>query len=428
MGSSGSSGIWVVVAIVGGLLYLVFDTGRYFAQQLGPVRLRRLAGDAEEGGKQGRWTRYDVENFQLVSGALLQIALTLAIAATIAAFDHPDRTIGEAALVALAIWIPIVMVWKFVLTFVPEEASEVMVRGIIPVSHFFYYLFWPILFPLRSLVARFDRADDLNEEDEEPTDAEVQAYIDVGEEEGILEPAEGKLLQSIVDFSDRVAHEIMTPRIDVLAFEAKRPIAELARLFSESKYSRIPIYRESIDQITGIVHIKELFDAVVKGEEKNASDIARAPYVVSESKSISDLLREFQSEHVQIAVVVDEYGGTAGIITIEDIIEEIVGDIADEHEEEEPTIVDLGGDHYLVSGLLRVETLEEKLDADLQGENYETVAGLIFTTLGRIPNVGSTMRKNGWIFEVDRADRKRIYRVKVSRDPEWNIEREEDVE
>jgi len=303
-----------------------------------------------------------------------------------------------------------------------------MVRGIIPVSHFFYYLFWPILFPLRSLVARFDRADDLNEEDEEPTDAEVQAYIDVGEEEGILEPAEGKLLQSIVDFSDRVAHEIMTPRIDVLAFEAKRPIAELARLFSESKYSRIPIYRESIDQITGIVHIKELFDAVVKGEEKNASDIARAPYVVSESKSISDLLREFQSEHVQIAVVVDEYGGTAGIITIEDIIEEIVGDIADEHEEEEPTIVDLGGDHYLVSGLLRVETLEEKLDADLQGENYETVAGLIFTTLGRIPNVGSTMRKNGWIFEVDRADRKRIYRVKVSRDPEWNIEREEDVE
>ncbi|HEY2323430.1 MAG TPA: hemolysin family protein, partial [Thermoanaerobaculia bacterium] len=391
-------------------------------------RLRRLAGDAEEGQREGRWTRYDVENFQLVSGALLQIALTLGIAATIAAFDHPDRTIGEAALVALAIWIPIVMLWKFVLTFVPEEASEFMVRGIIPVSHFFYYLFWPILFPLRSLVARFDRVDETGEEDEEPTDAEVQAYIDVGEEEGILEPAEGKLLQSIVDFSDRLAREIMTPRIDVLAFEAKRPIAELARLFSESKYSRIPIYHDSIDQITGIVHIKELFDAVVKGESKNASDIARAPYVVSESKSISDLLREFQSEHVQIAVVVDEYGGTAGIITIEDIIEEIVGDIADEHEEEEPTIVELSGDHYLVSGLLRVETLEEKLDADLQGENYETMAGLIFTTLGRIPNVGTIVKKNGWLFEVDRADRKRIYRVKVARDPEWNIEREEDVE
>jgi CBS domain containing-hemolysin-like protein len=429
MGSSGASGIWIVVAVVGGVLYLVFDAARYFAQQLGAVRLRRLAGDAEDAEKrQGRWSRYDVENFQLVSGALLQISLTLAVAATIAAFDHPERTAGEAALVALAIWIPVVMLWKFVLAFVPEEASEMIVRGIIPVSHFFYYLFWPVLFPLRTLVARFERVDDADEEAEEPTDAEVQAYIDVGEEEGILEPSEGKLLQSIVDFGDRVAREIMTPRIDVLAFDAKRPIAELGRLFSESKYARIPIYRDSIDQITGIVHIKDLFDAVVKGEPKSASDIARAPYVISESKSISDLLREFQSEHVQIAVVVDEYGGTAGIITIEDILEEIVGDIADEHEEEEPTIVDLGGDHYLVSGLLRVDTLEDKLDADLEGENYETVAGLIFTTLGRVPNVGSTVRKNGWIFEVDRSDRKRIYRVKVSRDLEWNVEREEDVE
>jgi CBS domain containing-hemolysin-like protein len=428
MGSSGASGIWIVVAIVGGLLYLVFDAARYFSQQLGAVRLRRLAGDAEDGETQGRWTRYDVENFHLVSGALLQIALTLAVAATIAALDRPERTIGEAALVALAIWIPVVMLWKFILTFVPEDASEFIVRGIIPLSHFFYYLFWPVLFPLRTLVARFDRVDEMHEENEEPTDAEVQAYIDVGEEEGILEPAEGKLLQSIVDFGDRVAREIMTPRIDVLAFEAKRPIVELERLFSESKYARIPIYLDSIDQITGIVHIKDLFDAVVKKEEKSAADIARAPYVVSESKSISDLLRELQSEHGQMAVVVDEYGGTAGIITIEDILEEIVGDIADEHEEEEPTIVDLGDDHYLVSGLLRVDMLEDRLDADLQGENYETVAGLIFTTLGRIPVVGSTVKKNGWIFEVDRADRKRIYRVKVSRDPEWNIEREEDVE
>jgi len=428
MGSSSASGVWIVVAIVGGVLYLVFDAARYFSQQLGAVRLRRLAGDAEEGEREGRWTRYDVANFHLVSGALLQIALTLGVAATIAAFDRPDRTLGEAALVALAIWIPVVMLWKFILTFVPEEASEFIVRGIIPISHFFYYLFWPVLFPLRSLVARFDRVDETEEEDEEPTDAEVQAYIDVGEEEGILEPAEGKLLQSIVDFGDRVAREIMTPRIDVLAFEAKRPIVELERLFSESKYARIPIYRDSIDQITGIVHIKDLFDAVVKKEEKSAADIARAPYVVSESKSIADLLRELQSEHVQMAVVVDEYGGTAGIITIEDILEEIVGDIADEHEEEEPTIVDISEDHYLVSGLLRVDTLEDKLDADLQGENYETVAGLIFTTLGRIPVVGSKVKKNGWIFEVDRADRKRIYRVKVSRDPDWNIEREEDVE
>jgi CBS domain containing-hemolysin-like protein len=216
----------------------------------------------------------------------------------------------------------------------------------------------------------------------------------------------------------------MTPRIDVQAFDAKRPLDELARLFSESKYSRIPIYTESIDAITGIVHIKEVFDAVVKNETRPVSELARPPYFVSETKKVSELLREFQSEHLQVAVVVDEFGGTAGIITIEDVIEDIVGEISDEHEDAEATIVDLGGDRYLVSGLLRVEEPEETLEADFSGGDYETVAGLIFTTLGRIPKVGAQVRRNGWIFEVDRADRRRIYRVKVGRDPEHEEDEE----
>src|SRR6185503_4542362 len=153
-----------------------------------------------------------------------------------------------------------------------------------------------------------------------------------------------------VDFGDRVAKELMTPRIDVLAFDARQPIGELARLFSESKYSRIPIYTESIDQISGIIHIKEIFDAILKGEQRSVAELARPPYFVSETKKVSELLREFQSEHLQVAVVVDEYGGTAGIITIEDVVEEIVGEIADEHEEEEATVVEVGEGTWLVSG------------------------------------------------------------------------------
>ncbi len=413
---------WVLIALVCGFFYLMFDALRSFALQLSPVRLRRLSTDADDDS--GRWTYFDVADFQLVSGALLQVALVVGAGATTMIYD--ELTIGSAVLRSVLIWAGIVVIWKFILALVPEDTGEVILRALLPFSRFIYYLFWPLLFPLRKLLERIDRNQTDDDEEEEITDEQVQAYIDVGEEEGIIEASEGKLLQSIVDFGDRLAHEIMTPRIDVLAFDARRPIIDLARLFSESKYARIPVYEQSIDQITGVVHVKDLFESLLENKNRTVASLARPPYFVSETKKVSELLREFQTEHLQIAVVVDEYGGTAGIITTEDIIEEIVGEIADEHEDEEATIVEVGDGTWMVSGLLRVEMLEEKLDAKLAGEDYETVAGLIFTSLGRVPAVGTIVPKNGWLFEVERADRRRIYRVKVRRDPEWREGEEDD--
>jgi putative hemolysin len=412
---------WFVIAAVAGVLYLIFDALRSFALQLSPVRLRRLSSDAEEGLT--RLKHFDVEDFQLVSGVLLQVALVVGTGAT--TLIDPQKTTGSAVFTSVAIWAVIILVWKFILALVPEDTGEVILRALIPFSRIVYYLFWPLLFPLRALLERLERKQSLDEDADEITDEEVRAYIDVGEEEGIIEASEGKLLQSIVDFGDRLAHEIMTPRIDVQMFDARRPLDELARIFSESKYARIPIYEQSIDQITGVVHVKDVLDAVLRGESRSISAIARPPYFVSETKKVSELLRELQSEHVQLAVVVDEYGGTAGIVTTEDIIEEIVGDISDEHEDEEATIVEVGDDTWLVSGLLRVEALEEKLDAELSGDDYETVAGMIFTTLGRVPSTGTVVAKNGYLFQVERADRRRIYRVKVTKDSNYREEEEE---
>ena len=413
---------WILIALLCGVLYLMFDALRSFALQLSPVRLRRLSTDTDE--NTGRWSYFDITDFQLISGLLLQVALVIGAGATIMTFD--ERPIGSAVFTSVVLWSLVVIVWKFVLAIVPEDTGEVILRALLPFTRTMYYIFWPLLFPLRRLLERLDRNQQADDEEEEVTDEEVQAYIDVGEEEGIIEASEGRLLQSIVDFGDRLAHEIMTPRIDVMAFDARRPFIELAKIFTESKYARIPIYDQSIDQITGIVHVKDVFEALLAGQDRNVPALARPPYFVSETKKVSDLLREFQTEHLQIAIVVDEYGGTAGIITTEDIIEEIVGEIADEHEDEEASVVQIDDDHWLVSGLLRVETLEEQLDADLCGDDYETVAGLIFTTLGRVPAAGTLVPKNGWIFEVDRADRRRIYRVKVRRDPNWKPGDEED--
>jgi CBS domain containing-hemolysin-like protein len=399
---------WILIAVVCGVLYLIFDALRSFALQLSPVRTRQL--DLED-------THADVP---------LQVSLVVGVSATMMIFD--EIGVGSAVLRSVLIWGLAVLLWKFALALVPEDTADLILRALLPFSRMSYYLFSPFLFPLRKMLERRERAEQAGDEEEEVTAEEVQAYIDVGEEAGVIEPAQGKLLQSIVDFGDRLAHEIMTPRIDVLTFDARKPIDELAKMFSESKYSRIPIYETSIDQITGIVHIKELYDAILKNGTRTVQELARPPYFVLETKKVSELLREFQSEHLQIAIVVDEYGGTAGIITTEDIIEEIVGEIADEHEDEEATIADLGDGTYLVSGSLRVEDLEEELDADLSGEDYETVAGLIFTTLGHVPKAGEHVNKNGFRFIVERADRRKIYRVRVTKDPDWHPEDEEEEE
>ena len=418
-----SHAVFIAIALVCGVLYLLFDALRSFALQLSPVRLRRLSTDAEE--SKSPWSHFDVEDFQLVSGALLQVSLVVGVGATVMMYD--ELGVGGAVLRGVAIWAGAVIVWKFLLALVPEDTGEMILRALIPLARTVYFVFWPALFPLRKLLERIDR-NQAEDDDDEATDEEVQAYIDVGEEEGIIEASEGRLLQSIVDFGDRLAHEIMTPRIDVMAFDARRPLADLAIIFSESKYARIPIYEQSIDQISGIVHVKDVLDAVLRNEPRPVAELARPPYFVSETKKVSELLREFQIENLQIAVVVDEYGGTAGIITNEDIIEEIVGEIGDEHEDEESTMIQVDDDSWLVSGLLRVETLEEKLDAELSGDDYETVAGMIFTRLGRVPAVGTVVARNGFRFEVERADRRRIYRVKVTKDPEWKADGEDEDE
>src|SRR5437764_2301840 len=249
MGSSLSQTAWVWIAAVSGLLFLIFDASRYFTHQISPMTLRRWSGDPEQEVR-GRWFQYVPLTLRLLNGAMLQIALAVALFATVLAFSIR---------IAAVVWILVILIWKFVLGFIPEDVGETILRLLVPVSRFFYYVFWPVLFPLRRVAERLEREDENDQEPEEVTEEEVQAFIDVGEEEGILEASEGKMIHSVVEFGDRVARELMTPRIDVLSFDASRSLRELAQMFSESKYSRIPVYEGSIDRITGFVHIKDVF-------------------------------------------------------------------------------------------------------------------------------------------------------------------------
>ena len=241
----------------------------------------------------------------------------------------------------------------------------------------------------------------------------MQAYIDVGREEGILEKEEEKLLLSIVDFGDTRVRGVMTPRTDILWIDVASPVAVLADLFVSSKYSRIPAVRGTIDTVAGIVHVKDLFEAIHEGKPRSIAELTREAYFVPESKKVSELLKEFQRRHLWMAIVVDEYGGVSGLVTVEDLLEEIVGEISDEHEDEREAVSKTGESSYSLSGKESIETIRELFGRGPEEGDFTTVGGFLAARLGHIPRPGETHRESNLVFTVEEADRRRVYRVRV---------------
>ncbi|MFN8060825.1 MAG: hemolysin family protein [Vicinamibacterales bacterium] len=228
--------------------------------------------------------------------------------------------------------------------------------------------------------------------------------------------AERRLLQSVVDFGDRLVREVMTPRPDIVGIDADATVEELRRLFREQEYSRIPVYRDNLDNIQGFVFVKDLLKHdVPAGDDRPVSALARPAFFVPETKPLPELLKEFQRRQLQSAIVVDEYGGTAGLVTLEDLLEEIVGEIRDEYDVETEPVVDEGEGRFLFSGKVNIDELAERLETKIDGEGFETVGGYLLTQVGRVPSVGETFDIDGLHIEVLEAERRRVKRVRVSR-------------
>lgn len=250
----------------------------------------------------------------------------------------------------------------------------------------------------------------------EDIEKEIQQLIDEGEEEGVITEDEGEMIQGIFSFRDTIAREVMVPRTDVTALKADEPIEEVVRTIVESGHSRIPIYEETLDNIIGIVHAKDLLKYWGQtGIE--ASKFVRPPYYVPETTKISVVFHELRSRKSHMAIVLDEYGGTSGILTLEDIIEEIIGDIMDEYDNEEVWIVPNQDGSLTVDARLDVEDLEDYLRVDLPEGKFESVGGLIISLLGRVPHVGEKVVIDGIEMEVLLATDRKIEKVIVRRIP-----------
>ncbi|MFY9570548.1 MAG: hemolysin family protein, partial [Blastocatellia bacterium] len=254
------------------------------------------------------------------------------------------------------------------------------------------------------------------EEEAEETKEEIQAFIDVGEEAGIIEESEGELIQSIIEFSETTVDQVMRPRPQIVAIEAGSTVADVRQLMIESKHSRIPVYRDQIDTIEGIIYVRDLLafcDAETMA--KPVTSCMRAAYFVPESKSVRELLEEMQRAKVQIAMVIDEYGGVAGLVTVEDIIEEILGEIEDEDETtSSDDVIHAEDGSYLIDGSAEIRKVELLYDKEIEADDFTTVAGLIINELGHVPAIGETLDFKGLRFEVVEADGKRVNRVRLS--------------
>jgi CBS domain containing-hemolysin-like protein len=243
----------------------------------------------------------------------------------------------------------------------------------------------------------------------------AKAYIDTAEQEGLIEGEERRLLQSIVDFGDTLVREVMTPRPDIVAIRDTATVGDVRALFLEQEYSRFPVYKESLDNIAGFVFVKDLVVLSTADDARPVTTLLRPAAVVPETKRVPELLKQFQRQQTQCAIVVDEYGGTAGLVTIEDLLEEIVGEIRDEYDVESEPIVDEGGGRWVFSGKVNIDEVRQRLNVDIEREGFETVGGYLLSHLGRVPAVGEKFEMDGLTVEVLDAERRRINKVRMSR-------------
>jgi CBS domain containing-hemolysin-like protein len=257
-----------------------------------------------------------------------------------------------------------------------------------------------------------DGDDEKNEDDDSD---EIQALIEVGEAEGIIEVEERELIEKMIEFSDTEVDEIMTPRTEIRGVEIESNVIKVRDLMIDEKFSRLPVYRENIDNIEGVVYVRDILNAWAEGKEAmTIESLLRPAFFVPETKSVSELLKNMQKSHVQISIVVDEYGGVAGLVTVEDILEEIVGEIEDEDQEE--AVVDIAEDvdgYWKTYGSTEIGKIEKHFDWEIEDDDFTTIAGLVTSEAGYVPKKGEILKIRGLEVEILKADAKKIHTLRL---------------
>lgn len=430
-------GIEIAIAVLI-LFVLTFSATIDMAfSQLSDVGLRRISTEWEENSasRSSAFLREILENrprFRFALSAAIQILLisfSVLITFITLSFNLPY---WETLTIALIIGLLASITFRQIIPrFLTWENPETKLVFLLPVVRPFYGLLSgltdPFHFftkdnsPLETTIVSNQTA----EEEREDYAEDIQALIEMGEAEGILEEKERILIETMFEFSETKAGEIMTPRTEICGLPIESTVKDVRDLIIEEKFSRLPVYRETIDNIEGVIYVRDLLNAWSEGkEDQNIESLLRPAFFVPETKSAAELLQNMQSSHVQIAIVVDEYGGIAGLLTVEDILEEIVGEIEDEDIEEEiiEIIEGTNKSYYDVIGSTEIGKIERLFEMEIEDDDFTTIAGLVTSEAGYIPKIGEKLTIRGLDVQILKADEKKISLLRLRKSlPEAQI-------
>ena len=380
---------------------------------------------AERGGRDDRLGFYLEDPIRLFLPARLLLGLIFSLATMFIALLMTERT-GVQAMSMLLLFVAVfILVCEHVIPiFIVRRNPERVLEFLLPPFDVLARAVRPLTNSLTRLIQEpeRERSEQNGVPAVEPPSGEpavVAANGDENEGRRLMEEEGRKLLQSIVDFGDTLVREVMTPRPDMVAIQASATLAEVRALFQEEEYSRIPVYGENLDNILGLLYVKDLIQLQHDNDravlQEDLPQLIRPATFVPETKRVTDLLKEFQQKQTQIAIVVDEYGGTAGLATIEDILEEIVGEIRDEYDVETEPVTEEPDGAFVFSGKVNFDEVRDHLHVEVEPEGFETVGGYVLTRVGRVPAVGEKFELDGMVVEVLEAERRRIHRVRFRR-------------
>lgn len=355
-----------------------------------------------------------------VGAETLLVALLAIVGGDLAMERGHPRALGVAlaAIGAAAFLVPLARLLPRVLVM---RGFESALRRLLPTLHWISVVLTPftvLLLAFRRGLARALRLDDKAARSDALAE-EIIATVAEGERDGVVDTASAEILQNVVDFREVDVAEVLTPRTDMKWIDASATVAAALKLAGEEGHSRLPVGDGDADHIVGVFYVRDVIEQLADLDAlrlEQVREIARKPYFVPETKKVTSLLAEFRTNQLQIAIVLDEYGGTAGLVTIEDVLEEIVGDIVDEHNDEadEPDVKKLGQDRFEVRGRAHVSVVNEELGVELpESENFDTIGGYVFSTLGRMPRRGQTLTHGNVELRVIDADDRRIKKVEL---------------